>query len=189
MIYCDAYQYAGAYDFQKQFKPKSFSAHPKVDPVTGELMVVAYQVKGDYTKDLAYYAFDCNGVKIDECWFEAPYCGMTHDIGVTENWIIVVITPNAVNSPEKQKAGAQHFEWDENLPLTFGLLPRRNPRPEDVKWCQYKNAYGVHVGNAFDGDDGCIYLDIPVADSNRVRPYDMRCISLICLADVLFQSS
>lgn len=94
--------------------------------------------------------------------------GMTHDIAVTENYVVFLMFPLEINSQEKQKAGAHHYEWKSHLPLSFGLIPRRNPKPEDIKWFEYKNAYSTHIGNAYE-ENGMVVFDTLLAMGNRVR--------------------
>lgn len=70
-------------------------------------------------------------------------------------------------SLERLKRGGKHFAWDDSLPLYFGILPRYNPRPEDIKWFHYKNAYIAHIGNAYTAADGVIYYDSPLSYGNK----------------------
>lgn len=91
------------------------------------------------------------------------------DMAASDKWVIFILTPLACVPLDLLKEGHKHFAWAEDKPLTFGILPRRNPKPEDVKWYHYKNAFYGHTGNAFDGDDGCVYLDAPLTYHNKVR--------------------
>lgn len=94
---------------------------------------MGYEAKGDMTTDIAYFLFDKDGKKLEELWFNAPYAGMMHDMGATDNWIIFVLTPLAAVSMDLLKQGHKHFAWDKEKPLMFAIVPRRNPRLEDVK--------------------------------------------------------
>lgn len=76
----------GVFNFEGQYTSPTFTAHPKVDPITGETIVYGYQAKGDGTKDVAYFCFDRDAKKTEEFWFEAPYSGLMHDIGITPNY-------------------------------------------------------------------------------------------------------
>lgn len=160
--------YIGAYDFHGQYTSPTFTAHPKIDPHTGELITMGYEAKGDTTTDVAYFLFEKSGAKLEECWIQAPFAGMMHDMAATDKWIVFILIPLAVVPIDLLKKGHKHFAWDEGKDLTFGILPRRNPKPEDVKWFHYKNAFYGHSGNAFDGEDGCVYLDAPLTYSNKV---------------------
>lgn len=129
---------------------------------------MGYEAKGDMTTDISYFLFDRNGRKLEEFWFNAPFAGMMHDMGATDKWVIFVLPPLAAVPLDLLKEGHKHFAWDESKPLTIGILPRRNPRLEDVKWFHNKNVFYGHTGNCFDGDDGCVYLDAPLTYVNKV---------------------
>lgn len=131
---------------------------------------MGYEAKGDATTDVAYFLFDKHGKKLEECWVQAPYAGMMHDMAATDKWIVFTLVPLTCVSVEMLKEGHKHFAWSEDKPLTFGILPRRGAKPGDVKWFHYKNAFYGHTGNAFDGEDGCVYLDAPLTYHNKVRP-------------------
>lgn len=90
-------------------------------------------------------------------------------MAATDSSVIFILTPLACVSLDLLQEGHKHFAWAEDEPLTFGILPRRNPKPEDIKWYHYKNAFYGHTGNAFDGDDGFVYLDAPLTYHNKVR--------------------
>ncbi|KAI1839883.1 hypothetical protein JX266_013905 [Neoarthrinium moseri] len=152
----------GAYDFNGQYTSPTFTAHPKLDPHTGELITFGYEAKGDATTDVSYFLFDKNGKKLEECWFNVPYAGMMHDMAATDKWVIFILIPLTSVPVELLEKGHKHFAWSEEKPLTFGLLPRRNTKAEDVKWFTYNNSFYGHTGNAFDGEDGCVYLDAPL---------------------------
>lgn len=89
-------------------------------------------------------------------------------MAASDKWVIFILTPLACVPVDLLQEGHKHFAWAEDRPLTFGILPRRNPKPEDIKWFHYKNAFYGHTGNAFDGDDGCVYLDAPLTYQNKV---------------------
>ncbi|GME38234.1 putative lignostilbene dioxygenase protein [Neofusicoccum parvum] len=163
----DTLETKGNYDFRGQYGCPTFTAHPKVDPATGELAAMGYEAKGDATTDVAYYLFSAAGEKLEECWFQAPFAGMMHDMGLTDRWVVFIVPPLAAVPLEKLEEGHKHFAWDDERPLAFGILPRRNPKPEDVKWFYARNAFYGHTGNTFDGEDGCIYLDAPLTYGNK----------------------
>ncbi|KAI1381231.1 carotenoid oxygenase [Hypoxylon crocopeplum] len=59
---------------------------------------------------------------------------------------------------------------DEEKPFVFDIVPRQNPRLKDVRWFQNKNVFYGYTGNAFDGEDGCVYLDTPLTYMNKSGP-------------------
>ncbi|PWY91694.1 lignostilbene dioxygenase [Aspergillus sclerotioniger CBS 115572] len=76
----------GLYDFEGQLPSLTFTAHPKIDPDTGEMICFGYEAKGDGTPDICYYQVGPDGGFSDICWLVAPVCAMIHDFAVTENW-------------------------------------------------------------------------------------------------------
>ncbi|KAJ5669386.1 hypothetical protein N7462_010456 [Penicillium macrosclerotiorum] len=152
----------GPYDFHGHFSSKTHTAHPKIDHATGEMITMGYEAKGDSTTDIVYYLFDKNGNKLEECWISAPFAGMMHDMAATDKWIVFVLPPLAIVPLDLLEKGHHHFAWDEEKPLMLGILPRRNPKPEDVWWFSTKSAFLGHTGNAFDGEDGCFWFFPPI---------------------------
>src|SRR5581483_10705593 len=58
----------GNYDFGGQLSSPTFTAHPKIDPKTGEMITFGYAAKGLTTRDVAYYVFDRHGKLTREVW-------------------------------------------------------------------------------------------------------------------------
>lgn len=149
----------GYYSFEGQIKSRSFTAHPKVDPKTGELVCWGYEAKGDATTDCCYFAIGPNGKMTEECWFNAPYCGFIHDAAMTDDYLILMQVP-MVCELERLKAHESHWIYDYDLPLLFGVIPRRGKDPRGVRWFKWKNAFGTHTANATQivGTDGQISI-------------------------------
>ncbi|MDQ1058068.1 carotenoid cleavage dioxygenase-like enzyme [Arthrobacter globiformis] len=83
----DTLETVGDYDFEGSLTSKTATAHPKVDPKTGEMVFFGYAAKGETSRDIAYYEADASGRIIHETWFKAPYSSMVHDFAVT--WTIL----------------------------------------------------------------------------------------------------
>jgi len=158
-------------------KSRTFTAHPKFDPDTGDMLTMGYEAKGDGTNDVCYMHFDKNGKKMDECWIKTPHCGMMHgtsdpvptnlDFCFTKNYVVFHVLPLHC-SIENLKKDGNHFHWEDDIPLYFGILPRHNPKSEDIKWFHNKlNAYIAHIGNAYDGPYGVAYYDSPLSYGNK----------------------
>ncbi|KGF80962.1 dioxygenase [Massilia sp. JS1662] len=160
----DSLETIGRWNFAGQVKSATFTAHPKIDPATGDLLAFGYEAKGDGTRDIAYFEIGKDGALKKEVWFEAPYAAMIHDFAVTENFVIFPVIPLTVDV-ERMKAGGRHFEWQPDLPQLFGVMPR-NGGANDVRWFKGPvNSFQGHVLNAFDRD-GKAYMDMPVVGGN-----------------------
>jgi carotenoid cleavage dioxygenase len=153
----------GLWDFRGQLTSATFTAHPKIDPVTGDLLCFGYEAKGDATPDIVYYEIDAAGFKKREIWIVAPYAAMIHDFAVTENYVIFPLMPLTCDV-DRLKNGGRHFQWQPGLDQLFGVL-RRDGDGRDVRWFKAPNGFQGHTLNAFD-DRGRIYLDLPITSGN-----------------------
>ncbi|WP_454188810.1 carotenoid oxygenase family protein [Pseudomonas sp. ADAK2 TE3594] len=154
----------GEWNFDDQVKSATFTAHPKLDPATGNLLAFSYEAKGDGTPDLAYFEISPDGKLLHEIWFQAPYSAMVHDFAVTERYVVFPLIPLTVDV-ERMKNGGPHFQWQPDLPQLFAVVPR-DGRAEDVRWFKGpKDGFQGHTLNAFD-DNGKVYVDMPVTGGN-----------------------
>ncbi len=153
----------GSYNFGGGFTGPTFTAHPKIDPATGEMIAFGYAAKGLTTRDIAYCEIDRSGAVTREVWFEAPYYCMVHDFGVTADYVVFPVVP-IVGSLERCAKGMPHFGWDASKPVYLGVLPRKGD-VGDIRWFTGPTEFASHVMNAFnDGDK--IHIDMPVAEGN-----------------------
>jgi carotenoid cleavage dioxygenase len=146
-----------------KFKSQTYTAHPKIDPKSGELFGFGYAAKGVATKDIAYYVVDKDGCVTHEAWFEAPYSAMVHDFVVTEHYVAFPITP-ITGSLERARHGESVFMWDGSLPVYVGVLPRYGQGAE-VRWFKAPTRFEAHFMNGFD-EGGKVYIDGPEARGN-----------------------
>lgn len=161
-------QTIGRYDFEGQVLSPTFSAHPKIDPVTGELLCFGYEAGGngnDASRDIIVCTIGPDGKKTSEAWYEAPYAGYIHDFGFTENWVILPLTPLKADI-EKMKKGGNHWTWDPTEFAYFGIAPRRGgTKKEDMVWVRTKNCFQGHVAGTYERD-GKLIFDLSMADGN-----------------------
>lgn len=76
----------GRYDFEGQILAPTFTAHPKLDLETGEMVAFAYEAGGncqDASRDIVVWTIDKDGRKTEECWYKAPFCDFIHDCSIT----------------------------------------------------------------------------------------------------------
>lgn len=80
----------GLEDFNGQLPSLTFTAHPKLDPRTKELVCFGYEAKGDGTPDVCYFTISPEGKLTETVWLVAPVVAMIHDFAVTDNWVCIV---------------------------------------------------------------------------------------------------
>lgn len=132
----------GRYDFEGQVGAPCFTAHPKIDPETGEMVAFAYEAGGDghdASCDIVVWTFDpATGKKTEEAWYKAPFCGMIHDAALTKNYLVLPMTP-LVADYERIRKGGNHWAWDPKKDQYYGIVPRRGGKPEDIVWLRADN--------------------------------------------------
>ena len=153
----------GYYDFGGGVDAPTFTAHPKIDPVTGDLIAFSYATEGLCTKGMTYWEIAPNGTVKRKVSFEVPYYCMMHDFGVTRDYALFHVVP-IIGSWERLKKGLPHFGFDTTLPVHLGVLPR-DGEARDIRWFTAPNLFASHVMNAFN-DGTKIHFDTPEARNN-----------------------
>lgn len=109
--YIDPYslQTLGRWDFDGKWTASSMSAHPKIDPITGEMIAYAYQARGDLSDDMAVYTVNPSGHIVKEVWLKSPYLGIIHDIAITQKHIVI---PDSGDRAYDEPRAAAHGRAD-----------------------------------------------------------------------------
>ena len=152
------------YTFNGAMTSRTFSAHPKLDPVSGEMVSFGYEARGEASRDVAIYAIDAQGQISWETRIEVPYAGMIHDFALTQTHIAFLIVPMAVNVPQMEQGGV-HFAWDSSLPSWFGVL-KRGGDGSDLRWFKGPEKCSTHVMNSF-SEGNKIFVDCDMATGNQ----------------------
>jgi carotenoid cleavage dioxygenase-like enzyme len=136
----------GPWDFHGKYDSQTFSAHCKIDPLSGELLAYGYEATGLCTPDLWVYTMDRRGHVTRQWKLRVPQVSMIHDMAATQKHLIFPFGPY-VTSLEWLKAGNCHWGWDPSRPSMIGVLPRDGDA-KDVRWFKGKARAMVHVLNA-----------------------------------------
>ncbi|MCP4212163.1 MAG: carotenoid oxygenase family protein [Halieaceae bacterium] len=142
-----------AWDFDGKLETP-MTAHPKVCPVTGELLFFAYGIFPPY---LTYHRANAQGELVQSEQITVPGGTMMHDFNITENYVIWMDLP-AVWDIESLEGEGLPIKWDESYGARLGVMPRTGG-DSDVTWYDIDPCYVYHPLNAYeDGDD--IVLDV-----------------------------
>ena len=123
------------------------TAHPKIDPKTGEMLFFGYMAAGVFTCDVSYQSVDATGKLARSERFDAPFASMVHDFIVTENHVVFPIFP-VTGSLERAMRGEPPFAWEPEKGTHIGLMPR-NGTVEDMRWFETDPCYVFHPMNAY----------------------------------------
>jgi carotenoid cleavage dioxygenase len=132
----------------------AFTAHPKICPVTGELLGFGGSAAAPH---LRYLRVSADGELVQNEGITVGGPTMMHDFNVTRNHVIFMDLP-AVLDMELAMKGDMPIRWDENYPARLGVMPR-NGTDADVKWFEINPCYVFHPMNAYEEGDK-IVLDV-----------------------------
>jgi len=132
----------------------SFTAHPKICPVTGELLAFGYSAVAPY---LRYLRVSAAGelVQTENITVGGPT--MMHDFNVTRNYVVFMDLP-ACFDMELAMSGDMPIRWSDSYPARLGVMPR-NGCDADVRWFDVNPCYVFHPMNAYEEGD-TIVLDV-----------------------------
>jgi carotenoid cleavage dioxygenase len=155
---------AGKWDFYGSLRSETFTAHPRIDPVTGELFFFGYEAGGLCSLDVSYGVADAAGNLVSEQWFEQPYCSTIHDFVITQKYAIFPIFPTTADL-ERLKSGGAHWAHQQELESWIGIMPRRG-KVEEMRWIKGPPGVSVfHEVNAYDDGD-LVHIDLCLTDTN-----------------------
>jgi isoeugenol monooxygenase len=164
----------GRFDFDGALRSRTFTAHPRIDPVTGELLFYGYAVRGDQVSDdVMIGAADARNALTREEWFLPPYQSMIHDWGITETHLLLHVMP-ITTDPDRLRAGGDRWRWDPSRRTHIIVVPRHGSVEERMIF-DGPPRFSFHAMNAFrEGDllhmDLCVGEEAPFPDLNGVVP-------------------
>ena len=162
----------GVYTFDGQLpRTQPFTAHPKVDSESGNLVAFGYEAKGHGSDDVNVYEITPQGKKVWDAWVKVPYVGMLHDFAVTQKYVVLYVIPLAFDDAQMKRGGI-HWSWYSGQPTYFGFF-RRGGDGSDVKWIKGPERSATHVMGCFD-DGKKLYVDVEMSLSNPFPFMPMR---------------
>lgn len=141
----------GPYDFGGVLD-HAFTAHPKVDPVTGELFTFGYSpVRKPY---LRYSVFDREGRRTHATDIDLEVCSAMHDMAITERFVLFLDLPFTFRL-ERVKRGEPLAAWEPERPCRFGVLGK-HAAGDTLRWFESSPGYIFHVLNAHEEGDAVV---------------------------------
>jgi carotenoid cleavage dioxygenase len=144
------------------------TAHPKIDPVSGEMVWFGYGV-GDhpFARGVSYGVTDAAGQVVRRDDFEAPYASMVHDFMVTQNHVLFPILP-LTGSLERAMTGLPAFAWEPEKGSFVGVM-RRDAEVSTIRWFNTEACYVFHPLNAWEEGD-LLHADVMRYDQAPLFP-------------------
>lgn len=149
--------------------PGAFTAHPKVDPESGEMHAMVY-AWAEWMDHVQYVVVGPDGRVSRTVDIPLPGMTMLHDMSLTERYAVVYDQPVTVDL-DLAFAGRFPFKWNADYGNRVGLLPRdggaggaTEVTADDITWIDVPLGYSFHPLNSFDTADGGVTIDLCVYD-------------------------
>ena len=124
------------------------TAHPKIDPVTGEMLFFGYS---QFPPFLRFHVVDAGGDLVRSEEIDLPAGVMIHDFVITDQHAIFLDAP-AVFNLDAAMTGGPAIGWQPENGCRIGVLPRAGTAA-DIAWYEVEPCFVFHFMNASaDGD-------------------------------------
>lgn len=143
----------GPYTYGRKLA-SAFTAHPKVDAITGEMMFFGYApATPPYLK---YNLVSAAGELAKTVPIDLDVGVMMHDFAVTEHYTIFMDLPLTFRL-ERMQWGEPAFAFEPNRPSRFGILPRHGDS-KAIHWFEAPPCYVFHTLNAYEVGDEVVLV-------------------------------
>ncbi len=143
--------------------PGAFTAHPKVDPKTGEMHAIVY-AWAEWMDHVQYVVVGADGRVSKTVDIPLPGMPMIHDMSLTQRYAVIYDQPVTVDLDLALTGSQFPFRWDPDYGNRLGLFPR-NGEAVDIIWVDMPLCYSFHPLNAYDDSAGNVVIDLCVYDA------------------------
>jgi len=121
-----------------------FTAHPKIDPKTGEMITFGYVPNEPI---LMMSQIDATGAWVRTTKIPIDKPTMVHDFAITENYAIFPICPLRFDV-NRLLSGVVPWHFDQSAPTQFALVSRKDPT--QIRFFEATTCFIFHLLNAFE---------------------------------------
>jgi len=144
----------GQYDYGSALR-SAMTAHPKIDPVSGELFFFGYDF-GDVPR--RYHVASAAGALARTIEIKTSKTTMMHDFGVTATRAVFMDLPVVFDLSLVERGYGMPFRWDPSYGARLGVM-RRDGDGSDLHWFEIPLCFVYHPFNAYD-DGERIVMDV-----------------------------
>ena len=130
--------------------PGAFTAHPKIDPSTGDMHAVVY-AWAEWMDHVQYVHVGSDGRVKRTVDIALPGMSMVHDMSLTEKYVVIYDQPCTVDF-DLAAVSPFPFKWNPDYGNRVGFMPR-DGAAQDIVWVDVPLGYTFHPMNAYDDGD------------------------------------
>jgi carotenoid cleavage dioxygenase-like enzyme len=134
----------GRYDFDGKLSAP-MTAHPKLDPRTGEMYLISF---GPFPPYLRYFVVDAAGRLVRSEVIDVKGPSLMHDWAMTERHVLFMDLPVVFDAAYGATAGFP-YRWDDTYGARIGVMPKTGTS-RDVRWFEVDPCFVVHSLNAYE---------------------------------------
>ncbi|KAI7725423.1 hypothetical protein M8C21_020245 [Ambrosia artemisiifolia] len=140
---------SGRFDYDGQINCPLI-AHPKLDPDTGQLFSLSYDVVNK--PYLKFFGFEPNGRKSREVSITLDQPTMIHDFAITEHHVIIP-DHQVVFKLSQMVRGKSPVVFDPNKVSRYGILSKTAENESGIQWIDVPDCFCFHIWNAWEEND------------------------------------
>ena len=122
-----------------------FTAHPKIDKKTGEMMTYGYSFQAPF---VSYSVINEQGELVHSTPITIPRSIFMHDFAVTEKYTLFLDFPITLDIG-RAISGGPAVDFEPQYGSRIGVMPRHGT-DEDIKWFDVETGVVIHTANAWD---------------------------------------
>ncbi len=125
----------------------AMTAHPRLDPRTGEMLAFGYSLFEPY---LRYHVVDADGTLSHSVELDLPAPVMMHDFVMTEHHAVFLDSPLVFDLAGLGRGPL--VRWMPERGARIGVLPRRGG-PDDIRWFDVEPGHVQHFWSGWEDGD------------------------------------
>lgn len=169
----DTLETKGTYTFNGRLNDITpFSAHPKIDPDTGDLFNFGISFSPT-NPSVTLYRFDSDGEMIYRKRSRIDYACTTHDFGISQSYCIFYFCPYVLNIQLLTAEGLATIDalkWMPELGSQLRLFSRETG--DEMQTISFGSRYCLHLSNCYE-EDGLLIVDVIEHDSTLYDQYQV----------------
>lgn len=146
--------------FDGKLESAGLTAHPKIDPITGEWWSFNFFSRKEYRGEMMLHVIDKDGNIYRQEEFQAPYPGTVHDFAVTREHVIFPVMPATVDV-DRMRAGGDFYAYDPSLAPMWGIMRRDEPAAS-IRWFRVPESFIAHTMGAYT-EGNKVHVDAPMS--------------------------